>query len=79
LAKLPTPTHTEPPEHMPPLVLTRIRSPLGELSFLSTFTTFGMPQDITLTSLRIEHLIPADEPTWQVMRAAYAEHAALVL
>lgn len=64
---------------MPPLVLTRIRSPQGELSFLSTFTTFGMPQDITLTSLRIEHLIPADEPTWQVMRAAYAEHAALVL
>lgn len=79
LANLPTPTHTEPPEHMPPLVLTRIRSPLGELSFLSTFTTFGMPQDITLTSLRIEHLIPADEPTWQVMRGAYAEHAALVL
>lgn len=79
LASLPTPTHTEPPGHMPPLVLTRIRSPQGELSFLSTFTTFGMPQDITLTSLRIEHLIPADEPTWQVMRAAYAEHAALVL
>lgn len=79
LASLPTPTHTEPPEHMPPLALTRIRSPRGELSFLSTFTTFGMPQDITLTSLRIEHLIPADEPTWQVMRAAYAEHAALVL
>ena len=79
LASLPTPTHTEPPEHMPPLALTRIRSPQGELSFLSTFTTFGMPQDITLTSLRIEHLIPADEPTWQVMRAAYAEHAALVL
>ncbi len=47
--------------------------------FLSTFTTFGMPQDITLTSLRIEHLIPADAPTWQVMRAAYAEYAALVL
>jgi transcriptional regulator with XRE-family HTH domain len=79
LASLPTPTHTEPPEHMPPLVLTRIRSPQGELSFLSTFTTFGMPQDITLTSLRIEHLIPADEPTWQVMRTAYAKHAALVL
>ena len=64
---------------LPPLVLTRIASPRGELNFMSTFTTFGMPQDITLTSLRIEHLIPADEPTWQVMRAAYAEHAALVL
>ena len=79
LASLPTPASTELPREMPPLVLTRIRSPHGELNFLSTFTTFGMPQDITLTSLRIEHLIPADEPTWQVMRAAYADYAALVL
>ena len=38
---------------------------------MSTFTTFGMPQDITVTSLRIEHLIPADAQTWQVMTAAY--------
>lgn len=79
LANLPTPASTELPEEMPPLVLTRIRTPQGELSFLSTFTTFGMPQDITLTSLRIEHLIPADEATWQVMRGAYADYAALVL
>ena len=67
------------PEQLPPLVLTRIRSTQGELNFLSTFTTFGMPQDITLASLRIEHLIPADDATWQVMRGAYADHAALVL
>lgn len=79
LASLPTPAHTELPAHMPPLVLTRVRSRQGELSFLSIFTTFGMPQDITLTSLRIEHLIPADEATWQVMRGAYTEYAALVL
>ncbi len=79
LASLPTPASTELPEQMPPLVLTRIRTPQGELSFLSTLTTFGMPQDITLTSLRIEHLIPADEATWQVMRGAYADYAALVL
>lgn len=79
LANLPTPANTELPAHMRPLVLTRVRSRQGELSFLSTFTTFGMPQDITLTSLRIEHLIPADEATWQVMRGAYAEYAALVL
>ncbi|WP_448651524.1 MmyB family transcriptional regulator [Pseudomonas fluorescens] len=79
LATLPAPSRTELPNAMAPLVLTRIRSQRGELSFLSTFTTFGMPQDITLTSLRIEHLIPADEPTWQVMRAAYADYAALVL
>ncbi|WP_426177860.1 helix-turn-helix domain-containing protein [Pseudomonas sp. TWRC1-2] len=79
LARLPVPSSTELPNEMPPLVFTRIRSHRGELNFLSTFTTFGMPQDITLTSLRIEHLIPADAPTWQVMRAAYAEYAALVL
>jgi transcriptional regulator with XRE-family HTH domain len=79
LARLPMPSSIELPDAMPPLVLTRIRSTRGELSFLSTFTTFGMPQDITLTSLRIEHLIPADAPTWQVMRAAYADYAALVL
>ena len=79
LARLPPPTHTQLPNEMPPLVLTRVRSSRGELSFLSTFTTFGMPQDIILTSLRIEHLIPADDATWQVMRGAYADYAALVL
>ena len=79
LAGLPTPANTDLPAHLPPLVLTRVRSSQGELNFLSTFTTFGMPQDITLTSLRIEHLIPADEATWQVMRGAYADYAALVL
>ena len=56
---------------LPPLVLTRIRTPQGELNFMSTFTTFGMPLDITVTSLRIEHLIPADAQTWQTMTAAY--------
>jgi transcriptional regulator with XRE-family HTH domain len=79
LASLPAPAHTTPAPEMPPLVLTRLHSSRGELNFLSTFTTFGMPQDITLTSLRIEHLIPADDATWQVMRAAYGENAALVL
>ena len=79
LASLPAPAHAAPPAEMPPLVVTRLHSSRGELSFLSTFTTFGMPQDITLTSLRIEHLIPADDGTWQVMRAAYEENAALVL
>ncbi|MEW5712047.1 helix-turn-helix domain-containing protein [Pseudomonas sp. SB113] len=79
LASLPAPAYTTPPAEMPPLVLTRLDSSRGELNFLSTFTTFGMPQDITLNALRIEHLIPADDATWQVMRAAYGENAALVL
>lgn len=42
------------------MLLTRVCTPEGELSFISTFTTFGMPLDITVESLRIEHLIPAD-------------------
>ena len=70
---LPTPGNlTCMPHELPPLVLTRVNSRQGELSFLSTFTTFGMPQDITVTSLRIEHLIPADARTWEVMTKAYA-------
>lgn len=80
LESLPTPDAPKPmPHELPPLVLTRINSRRGELNFMSTFTTFGMPQDITLASLRIEHLIPADDATWQVMRGAHADYAALVL
>ncbi|WP_119141621.1 helix-turn-helix domain-containing protein [Pseudomonas reidholzensis] len=60
-----------PTTGMPPLLLTRIASAQGELSFMSTFTTFGMPLDITVASLRIEHLIPADAHTWQVMTEAW--------
>lgn len=32
---------------------------------MSTFTTFGMLLDITMESLRIEHLIPVDAKTWE--------------
>ncbi|MFF7065018.1 helix-turn-helix domain-containing protein [Pseudomonas sp. NPDC008258] len=56
-----------------PVLLTRVRTPYGELSFLSTFTTFGMPQDITVQSLRIEHLIPADTQTRQRMQTAFEQ------
>lgn len=61
---------------LPPLLLTRLNSRQGELRFLSTFTTFGMPLDITVASLRIEHLIPADPATWQAMTQACARLAA---
>lgn len=56
-----------------PVLLTRVQTPYGELSFLSTFTTFGMPQDITVQSLRIEHLIAADAQTRQRMQAAFEQ------
>ena len=32
------------------------------------FTTFGTPQDITLASLRVEHLFAADPATQAVLR-----------
>ncbi|MCK1791042.1 helix-turn-helix domain-containing protein [Pseudomonas violetae] len=70
---------TEIPLDAPPspLILTRVRTENGELRFLSTFTTFGMPLDITVASLRIEHLIPADPHTWQRMKEAYDQWSAV--
>ena len=55
------------------MALTRVDTAEGELSFLSTFTTFGMPADITVASLHIEHLVPADAQTQARMRAAYEQ------
>ena len=34
-----------------------------QLSFFSTITTFGTPQDITAQELRIEHFFPMDDDT----------------
>lgn len=53
----------------PPVLTARYATPYGELSFFSMFTTFGTPQDITLASLRVEHLFPADEATRAVVKA----------
>lgn len=50
-----------------PLLLTRLRAAGSELAFFSTFTTFGTPLDVTLASLRVEHLFPADEATRQAL------------
>lgn len=51
-----------------PVLTTRYATPWGELAFFSMFTTFGTPQDITLTSLRVEHLFPADAATKQCLQ-----------
>ena len=50
-----------------PVMTTRYGTKYGELSFFSMFTTFGNPQDITLASLRVEHLFPADESTSKIL------------
>lgn len=49
-----------------PTLVTRFKSTAGELRFISTFTSFGAPLDITAASLRIEHLFPADDATRKV-------------
>jgi hypothetical protein len=40
-----------------------IKNDTTTLSFFTTLTTFGTPQDITLQELRIESFYPADEST----------------
>jgi transcriptional regulator with XRE-family HTH domain len=52
-----------------PLLTTRYATPHGELAFFSMFTTFGTPQDITLASLRVEHMFAADDATRAVLAA----------
>lgn len=51
-----------------PLLLTRLRSRAGELRLFSVFSSFGAPLDVTLASLRIEHLFAADPATAQALR-----------
>lgn len=47
----------------PPLLPLTLRLGDATLSWLTTVTTFGTPQDVTLQELRIESFIPADEAT----------------
>ena len=51
-----------------PVLTTRYATKYGELAFFSMFATFGTPQDITLASLRIEHMFAADEATHALLR-----------
>lgn len=65
---LPTPLHAPPPAA--PLLFTRLRSSAGELALFSMFSSFGAPLDVTLASLRIEHLFPADAATAAALAGA---------
>jgi hypothetical protein len=40
----------------------------GQLSFFRVLSTFGAPHDITLASMRVEHMFPADEHTRAVLQ-----------
>ena len=52
-----------------PVLTSRYATPLGELAFFSMFTTFGTPHDITLASLRVEHMFAADDATQSLIEA----------
>lgn len=57
------------PRQMAPVLTTRFATSYGELAFFSMFSTFGTPQDITLASLRVEHVFAADESTKRIVMA----------
>ncbi|MBS7806087.1 helix-turn-helix transcriptional regulator [Variovorax sp. PCZ-1] len=57
------------PRQMAPVLTTRFATQYGELAFFSMFSTFGTPQDITLASLRVEHVFAADDLTRSVVHA----------
>lgn len=63
------------PRQMAPVLTTRFATRHGELAFFSMFSTFGTPQDITLASLRVEHVFPADEATRAVLTAQLSQIA----
>ena len=50
----------------------RLRRDDGELSFISTVTTFGTAVDITVSELSIEAFFPADAETAEALSAAVA-------
>ena len=52
-----------------PMLTTRFATDHGELAFFSMYTTFGTPHDITLASVRIEHMFPATAATRAVLQA----------
>jgi transcriptional regulator with XRE-family HTH domain len=62
-------THAAWPAQTAPVLTSRFSTTHGELAFFSMFTTFGTPQDITLASLRVEHMFAADERTRTILDA----------
>jgi transcriptional regulator with XRE-family HTH domain len=54
-----------------PVLSFRLRAADGRtLSFFSALTSFGTPLDITLASLKVEHLFPADDETRRALAEA---------
>ena len=54
----------------------QLRTAAGILSFISTVTVFGTPNDVTLQELALETFFPADEATGAALRALAGSHPA---
>lgn len=50
----------------------RIRTPYGDMSFFSMITTFGAPEDVTLSELAVEAFFPMDRATEALLRCRAA-------
>ena len=59
-------------EHLGVVMPLKLRSPVGVLSFISTLTVFGSPNDVTLQELAVESFFPADEATANTLRSMIA-------
>ena len=55
-------------EHLGVVMPLKLRSSVGVLSFISTLTVFGSPNDVTLQELAVESFFPADEATANTLR-----------
>jgi transcriptional regulator with XRE-family HTH domain len=53
-----------------------LNSPLGRLNFITTLTVFGAPNDVTLSEMAVETLLPADAQTAQTLRGLMNEQPA---
>ncbi|WP_293854149.1 helix-turn-helix transcriptional regulator [uncultured Alsobacter sp.] len=72
LAALPAPRSPDPDAvpHFGDVAATlRLRTPAGELSFITTVTVFGTPVDVTVSELALELFFPADDVTLDRLRA----------
>ncbi|HWD80035.1 MAG TPA: helix-turn-helix transcriptional regulator [Kribbella sp.] len=56
------------PDHLGFAVPLRLRSADGELRLITTLTRFGTAIDVTVSELRMEAFLPADEPTARALR-----------
>jgi transcriptional regulator with XRE-family HTH domain len=55
-------------EHLGFAVPLRLRVPEGELRLITTLTSFATAVDVTLSELRLEAFLPADETTAAILR-----------